>query len=117
MPDHPQATLALVLGLVGLIGGLLLRAAAAGRRRSPGRSGRNAVGRSEASQGQWGGEGQAKAGMVLGIIGTVLLVLALIALVVFVVVIAVADVLGSTSTGLSGAAPGSEPRSPPAPAR
>jgi hypothetical protein len=39
---------------------------------------------------QWGGEGKATAGMVLGIIGTVLLVLAIIVVVV-VIVIAVND--------------------------
>ena len=35
---------------------------------------------------QWGGEGRATAGMVLGIVGTVLLVLGLLAIALFVIV-------------------------------
>jgi hypothetical protein len=95
-PSHPQSTLALVLGLIGLVGAffacgltLLVSPFAWG-------VGRNALKEIRASQGRLGGESNARAGMILGIIGTVLLVLAIVGIVVLVVVIAVSDSSGST---------------------
>lgn len=84
-PDHPRATTALVLGLVGLIGGL---ACGLPLLASPfawwiGVKTRREI---DAQPGV-GGRGQATAGMVTGIIGTVLLALSL-ALLVLIVVLA-----------------------------
>lgn len=91
--DHPQSTTALVLGIVGLVGGL---SCGLGFFVSPfaWALGRNASKEIAASRGQIGGEGQARAGMIMGIIGTVLLVLGLLAI-ALIIVIAIA---GSSST-------------------
>lgn len=66
-PDHPQATTALVLGIVGIVvcAGLL----------SPFAwwIGKKAVNEIDASQGRLGGRGAAQAGYILGIIGTCIL--------------------------------------------
>lgn len=86
-PDHPRSTLAMVLGIVGLLGGfscglpLLVSPFAWAL-------GRGAVNDIRASQGRIGGHGQAMAGMVMGIIGTVLLVLVVLALVAIIVLVA-----------------------------
>ncbi|AXT86698.1 hypothetical protein C6I20_01230 [Aeromicrobium sp. A1-2] len=85
-PNHPQATTAMVLGVVGLTGfavcvtffvapiAWIL--------------GRKAVKEIDASAGKYGGRSEAKAGMIMGIIGTGLLVLAL-AFIALMIVIAV----------------------------
>ncbi len=78
VPDHPSATTALVLGLIGLIGGVicglpLLFSPFAWV------TGSKVVREVDASNGQLGGRGNGQAGMILGIIGTVLLVIALMA--------------------------------------
>jgi uncharacterized membrane protein YjgN (DUF898 family) len=71
--DHPRATTALVLGILGLvICGILAPFAW--------RIGKQAVDEIDASGGQLGGRGQAQAGYILGIIGSVLLILAVIGL-------------------------------------
>jgi len=80
VPDHPSATTALVLGLIGLIGGImcalpLLFAPFAWV------TGSKVVREVDASNGQLGGRGNGQAGMILGIIGTALLVLGLMALI------------------------------------
>jgi hypothetical protein len=95
-PDHKQATLSLVLGICGLVFGFTC---GIGFLASPfaWALGHNAVKEIRASQGRLGGEGTAKAGMVIGIVGTVLLVLAVLALIVFAVVVAATD----TSSGSS----------------
>ncbi len=49
----------------------------------------------QASQGQLGGESQARAGMIMGIVGTVLLVLAIIGLVLFIAAIATSTTVSS----------------------
>lgn len=96
-PDHPRATLSMVLGIVGLFGvfscGLSLLVAPFAWA-----LGRGAVNDIRASQGRIGGHGQAMAGMVLGIIGTVLLVLLVLAVVAIIVVIATTE---TSSTGTS----------------
>jgi hypothetical protein len=91
--DHPQATTALVLGIVGLVGGLTC---GLGFFVSPfaWALGRNATKEIQASRGQLGGDGQARAGLIMGIIGTVLLVIGLL-VVVLVIVLAI---VGSSST-------------------
>jgi hypothetical protein len=90
-PDHPQSTLALVLGLVGLIGGFMLCGLPLVVSPFAWAIGRNAVKEIEASQGALGGEGQARTGMILGIIGTVLAILAVIALIGFIALVAVSE--------------------------
>ena len=74
VPNHPQATTALVLGLVGLIGGCLclLPLLASPFAWAVGARAKREI---EASHGQLGGAGNAQAGYITGIIGTVLLVL------------------------------------------
>jgi hypothetical protein len=88
-PNHPQAGLALGLGLGGVIGAfvcglpLLLSpfAWAIGHRV------RREI---RESRGQYDGDGMAQAGMILGIVGTVLLVLAVLGLALLAIVL-VAD--------------------------
>jgi hypothetical protein len=94
-PNHPQSTLALVLGICGLGGAVI--ACGLGLLVSPfaWALGRNALKEIQASHGQLGGESSARTGMVLGIIGTVLLVLVVIGIVIFGVLVAVSD----TSSG------------------
>jgi hypothetical protein len=94
-PNHPQATLAMVLGICGLGGALI--ACGLGLLVSPfaWALGRNALKEIQASRGQLGGESSARTGMVLGIIGTVLLILVVIGIVIFGVLLAVTD----TSSG------------------
>ncbi len=71
--NHPRATTALVLGILGVvICGILAPFAW--------RVGKQAMGEIDASGGQLGGRGQAQAGYILGIIGTVLLVFAVLGL-------------------------------------
>ncbi|WP_200958028.1 DUF4190 domain-containing protein [Nocardioides sp. Soil805] len=94
-PPHPQATTALVLGLVSLIGLFIcifpvLAAPFAWR------TGGRVVKEIDAQPGRWSGREQAQAGRIMGIIGTVLLVLGILA-VVGLVVLAVA-VTGEVST-------------------
>ncbi len=98
LPDHPQSTLALVLGLVGLIGGFLLCGILWIVSPFAWAVGSSALKDIRASQGQVGGEGKAQAGMILGIIGTGLLILAVIVLIGFVVLLVTSD---TSSTGSS----------------
>ncbi|WP_200936175.1 DUF4190 domain-containing protein [Marmoricola sp. Leaf446] len=95
-PNHGQATTAMVLGIVGLASIPIL--CGVGLVVSPfawviGRSSLRAI---RASGGRYGGEGQAKAGYIMGVIGTVLLVLGLVALVAFVVLAVNAGETSST---------------------
>ena len=65
-PNHPQATTALVLGILGLVVcGVLAPFAWS--------TGAKAVREIDASGGQWGGRSEANAGRICGIVGTVLL--------------------------------------------
>ena len=77
-PDHPKATTALVLGIVGLV---LCGIAAP----FAWQMGKRTVSEIDASQGRLGGRGAAQAGYVMGIIGTVFLGLAVLLLVVMLV--------------------------------
>ena len=97
-PDHPQSTLALVLGLVGLIGALLLCGVTLVVSPFAWGIGHSALKGIRESQGRLGGEGSARTGMILGIIGTIFLVLGLIVFIAFVVLIAVSE---SSTTGSS----------------
>lgn len=89
-PDHPQATTALVLGILGLVlCGVIAPFAWA--------IGGKAVRDIDASQGSIGGRGAANAGRILGIVGTVLL--AIVALVVSVLLVATVFVGSQLETG------------------
>ncbi len=93
-PDHPQSTLSLILGIVGLVFGFTC---GIGFLASPfaWALGRNAVKEIQASRGGLGGEGTARAGMITGIVGTVLLGLGVLLLIGFAVLVAISD----TTTG------------------
>ena len=97
LPNHPQATTAMVLGLVGLVGALVFCGLPLVASPFAWAFGRNAVKEIEASQGCLGGEGQARAGMIMGIIGTVLLILAVLVLIGLAVLIAVGSASESGS--------------------
>jgi hypothetical protein len=77
VPDHPRATTALVLGILGLVACSVLAPFAWS-------TGKKAVDEIDAAGGRLGGRGQAQAGYIMGVIGTVLLGLGLVALVGFV---------------------------------
>jgi len=89
--DHPKATTAMVLGIVGVV----LCGFAAPFAWS---IGGKALKEIDASQGILGGRGQAQAGKILGIIGTVLLVLGVLAF-VLIMLLAIAGASTSASTG------------------
>ena len=99
-PDHPDATRALVLGLVALVGGLACLlplvvgpfAWAVGRR---------ALRDIDAQPGRWGGRNQATAGYVTGVVATVLLVLGVVAVAALVVVLAVGTASVQVTTDAS----------------
>jgi len=77
LPKHPQATLALVLGIIGLVLCNILAPFAW-------YIGHKTVSEIDAEPGRYDGRGEAVAGKILGIIGTILCVLglALLALIV-----------------------------------
>jgi hypothetical protein len=97
LPAHPQSTLAMVLGLIGVLGALFACGLTLVLSPFAWALGHNALKEIRASQGRLGGESQARTGMITGIIGTILLVLAVLAVVAFVVLVAVADTTGSGS--------------------
>ena len=83
LPDHPEATKALVVGIIALVGGftcylpLLLGpwAWVVGRR---------VVREVDAEPGRWDGRGPAMGGYVMGVVATVLLVLGIVVVVGFI---------------------------------
>ena len=96
-PMHPQATTALVLGIIGLAGTFIcgVTVLLGPFAWSVGARAKRQI---AASPGQYRGESEANIGMILGIITTVLLVLAVIGIVLFIVfVVAVSDTTTSYS--------------------
>jgi uncharacterized membrane protein YjgN (DUF898 family) len=87
-PEHPQATLSLVLGIVGIVACGLAAPFAW-------HVGRRTLAEIDASGGRLGGRGAAQAGYVLGIVGTVLIGVALVVLLLL--------VLGLVVLGISAA--------------
>lgn len=77
-PDHPRATLSLVLGIIGLVSCQILSPFAWV-------IGKKAVAEIDAAPGRYGGRGQAQAGYILGLVGTILLALGLVFVLVWVV--------------------------------
>jgi hypothetical protein len=88
-PNHPQATTAMVLGLVGVLGIFFLCGLTLVVSPFAWALGRNSLREIEASQGRLGGESSARAGMIMGIIGTALLGLGLLMIIGFAVVLAI----------------------------
>jgi hypothetical protein len=86
--DHPQATLAMILGIVGVVVCQVVGPFAWV-------IGKRAMNEIDASGGALGGRGQAQAGFILGIISTVLLGLGLIFFVIWLIALIG---LASTST-------------------
>ena len=86
LPDHPRGTAALVVGIVALAGALFC--AGLPLLASPVAWVLGAQARRQIRQApqQWGGEGKATTGMILGIIGTVFLVLVIVAIAILVIV-------------------------------
>ena len=80
LPDHPQATKAMVVGLIALIGGFTCYVPLA---LGPWAwvVGRRAVREMDAQPGRYEGRGQAMAGYVMGVIATVLLLLGVLLLI------------------------------------
>ncbi len=76
-PKHPQATTAMVLGIIGLVGGFLTGIAFVVAPFAWVIGGK-AVREIDASPESYSGRDQAKAGQILGIIGTILLVLTIL---------------------------------------
>ena len=95
-PDHPQSTLSLILGIVGLVLGF---GCGLGFLASPfaWALGRNALKEIQASRGQLGGESTARAGMITGIVGSVLLALGVLVLIGFAILVAVAGTTSSSN--------------------
>ena len=98
VPDHPSSTLALVLGLVGLVGAFFLCGVTLVVAPFAWAVGANAVKEIEASQGRLGGLGNARAGKIMGIIGTVLLILAVLAVIAAIVLLVAAESTGAGSS-------------------
>jgi hypothetical protein len=89
-PDHPRATTAMVLGILGfVVCGICAPFAWS--------IGGKAVKEIDASGGAYGGRGQAQAGYVMGIIGTVLLGLSVVGVVLWLVFVVVLGVASTTS--------------------
>jgi hypothetical protein len=77
-PEHPKATTALVLGILGVVVCQVLGPFAWS-------IGKRTVNEIDASGGQYGGRGSAQAGYILGIVGTVLLALGVLFFVFYLV--------------------------------
>jgi len=86
--DHPKATTALILGILGIVVCGFVAPFAW-------RIGKRTVDEIDASQGRLGGRGSAQAGYILGLIGTVLLGLGLLVLVGLLVL----GIVGATTNG------------------
>lgn len=89
-PDHPRATTAMVLGILGLVVCQICAPFAWS-------IGGKAVKEIDASGGAYGGRGQAQAGYIMGIIGTVLLGLGVVFGILWLVFVVIVGVAGSTS--------------------
>ncbi len=81
LPDHPSATTALVLGIVGLVGIALCGGITLVLSPFAWVIGGRAVREIDAEPGRYAGRDRANAGRIMGIIGTVLLVLGVVALI------------------------------------
>jgi hypothetical protein len=94
LPDHPSATTAMVLGIIGLAGLLFCGGITLVLSPFAWAIGGKAVREIDAEPGRYGGRDKAQGGRVMGIIGTVLLMLGVL-LVVFLVAVGLS--VGSSS--------------------
>lgn len=101
-PNHPSATTAMVLSLIGLIGIMFCAGITLVLSPFAWVIGGRAVKEIDANPGRYGGRDQAQAGRIMGIIGTVLLILGLIGIVLFIGLIAAGTSMseGGTSSFL-----------------
>jgi hypothetical protein len=101
LPDHPESTKAMVLGLIALIGGFTCYVPLA---LGPWAwvVGRRAVREMDAQPGRYEGRGQAMAGYVMGVIATVLLVLGVLLLIGVLALFVVAPGGGTVSGSVEG---------------
>ena len=90
--NHPSATTALVLGLIGLVGIALCGGVTLVLSPFAWRMGARAVREIDANPGMYAGRDQANAGRIMGLIGTVLLGLAVLAFVAAIALLMVASV-------------------------
>ncbi len=88
LPNHPSATTALVLSLIGLAGIAFCGGITLVLSPFAWRLGTKSVREIDANPGVYGGRDQANAGRIMGIIGTVLLVLGFLLLVGFIALVA-----------------------------
>ena len=94
LPEHPSATTAMVLGIVGLVGILLCGGVTLVLSPFAWAIGHKSLREIDAEPGRYGGRDKANAGKILGIIGTVLLILGVIAAIA---VIALVFAVGTSS--------------------
>jgi hypothetical protein len=85
LPDHPSATTAMVLGIVGLVGILFCGGITLLLSPAAWVVGAKAVREIDASPGRYGGRDKAQGGKIMGIIGTVLLALGIVAIIAIIV--------------------------------
>ncbi|GAB3200995.1 hypothetical protein GCM10027062_21880 [Nocardioides hungaricus] len=97
LPNHPSATTAMVLGIIGLAGVVACGGITLVLSPFAWAIGAKASHEIKAHPGTYGGEGSASAGKIMGIIGTVLLILAVLAVVAFIVIAIAVDSPGSSS--------------------
>lgn len=86
LPDHPSATTAMVLSIIGLAGLLFCGGITLVLSPFAWAIGGKAVREIDAQPGRYGGRDKAQAGRVMGIIGTVILVLGVVAIVALVAI-------------------------------
>src|SRR6478736_394947 len=98
--NHPSATTALVLSLIGLAGIALCGGITLVLSPFAWRTGAKAVREIDANPGMYGGRDQANAGRIMGIIGTVLLAIGVVLLIGLILGLAVSST-SSTSSGLT----------------
>ena len=94
-PDHPQSTVVLVLGILGLVACQVLSPVAWVM-------GNRALVEIDGAGGTLGGRGAVQAGRICGIVGTCLLVLAVVMLIFFLVMFLVFGVAILGTAGTSG---------------
>lgn len=87
LPDHPSATTAMVLGIIGLVGIALCGGLTLVLSPAAWVVGAKAVREIDASQGRYAGRDRAQAGKVMGIIGTVLLALGIVTLIAVIAIV------------------------------
>jgi hypothetical protein len=95
LPDHPSATTAMVLGIIGLAGILFCGGITLLLSPAAWIVGAKAVREIDAAPGRYGGRDRAQGGKIMGIIGTVLLVLGVLAVIA---IIALAVTVGGSDS-------------------